>query len=81
MILKLLKILLLFIKELRAGQHCQPPSVANGKTNCPDEIIPGATCSVICDSGYIATPGKERANCQSELCLNTKMSHAASGST
>ena len=66
---KALTILITFIKEITVGQskdqsHCLPPALANGKANCPGKIIPGATCSVICNRGYIATPGKGRANCQ-----------------
>merc|ERR1712198_231933 len=39
-------------------RHCLPPTALNGNAKCPAELPPGAKCSVTCNTGFIATPGK-----------------------
>jgi len=60
-----------FLEKLctaRAGmeRHCLPPDALNGKAICPEKLPPGATCSLKCNTGYIATPGKEIATCRKD---------------
>jgi len=37
--------------------------VTNGEAICPEKIEPGEHCSLLCNPGYIATPGKTHTTC------------------
>ena len=46
---------------------CQHPQVPNGGASCGDgDLTPGAQCTVWCNSGYIATPGKVINRCKED---------------
>jgi len=45
-------------------RHCLSPKVLNGWAKCPSELKPGRRCFVECNTGYIATLGKDLATCQ-----------------
>jgi len=47
-------------------RHCLVPSVQHGQARCPEKMPPGSQCSVECDPGYIATPGKDTTNCKKD---------------
>jgi len=47
-------------------RHCLPPTVLNGNANCPEELPPDTTCTVTCNTGYIATPGKDTTTCKKD---------------
>ena len=33
---------------------------------CPEKLPPGSKCSVVCNPGYIATPGKHTTMCKND---------------
>ena len=45
-------------------KHCTLPHVANGEESCDKKLSPESECKVVCNSGYIATPGNDKAVCQ-----------------
>jgi len=47
-------------------RHCLVPSVQNGKAECPEKMPPGSKCSVKCNTGFIATPGKDTTTCKKD---------------
>jgi len=47
-------------------RHCLVPEVHHGVADCPDQLGPGVSCTVVCDQGYIATPGKEVTICKED---------------
>ena len=44
-------------------RQCEKPIVPNGLAKCPTKLEPGSSCSVICNPGYIPTPGKSSSSC------------------
>ena len=56
----------LFVERYGLIRHCTTPVVQHGEANCPDKLDPGAKCSLVCNPGYIATPGKEGTQCQED---------------
>ena len=44
-------------------RQCEKPIVPNGLAKCPTKLEPGSCCSVICNPGYIPTPGKSSSSC------------------
>lgn len=47
-------------------RHCLVPDVQHGVAACPDQLGPGVSCTVVCDQGYIATPGREVTKCKED---------------
>lgn len=45
-------------------RNCEIPAVINGEAECAEKLKPGSTCSVLCNPGYIATPGKTTTSCK-----------------
>jgi len=46
-------------------RRCTTPIVEHGIAQCTEEtkMKPGTTCSLVCNSGYIATPGRSSTKC------------------
>jgi len=57
---------LLCIARSGMERHCLVPSVLNGEAHCPGKLSPGAKCQVMCNPGYMATPGKETTFCKKD---------------
>merc|ERR1712013_176911 len=53
----------LFVARYGLIRQCERPVVLNGKAKCPTKLKPGSSCTVVCDPGYIATPGKGSSSC------------------
>ena len=45
-------------------RQCEVPLVTNGEAKCPDKIEPGERCTLLCNPGYIPTPGKDHTRCK-----------------
>jgi len=54
----------LFVARYGLTRHCLPPIVAHGEAKCDSKLSPGSECTLICDAGYIETPGKSAATCR-----------------
>jgi len=54
-------------------RFCLPPKVVNGWAQCPEDLPPGTKCSVRCNTGYIATPGKDVAICMKDGFWNNDL--------
>jgi len=57
---------LLCVARCGVERHCLVPSVQHGQAKCPEKMPPGSKCSVVCDPGYIATPGKDSTTCKKD---------------
>ena len=44
--------------------QCEKPTIPNGEASCSKNLKPGAQCSLMCNTGYIKTPGKTSTRCQ-----------------
>ena len=56
----------LFVARYGLILHCVTPTVQHGEAQCEGNLKPGTKCSVICNPGYIATPGKDVTSCQED---------------
>jgi len=54
----------LLVERYGLIRHCTTPVVKHGEAHCPDKLDPGARCSLVCNPGYIATPGMAVTQCQ-----------------
>jgi len=54
----------LFVARYGLIKNCETPPAQKGETKCEDKLKPGAKCWIVCDTGYIATPGKEVTHCK-----------------
>ena len=54
----------LFVERYGLIRRCTTPVVQHGEVDCPDKLDPGAWCSVVCNPGYIVTPGQGATQCQ-----------------
>ena len=44
--------------------QCEIPKGKHGVVTCAKKLKPGVTCQIVCDPGYIETPGKSEARCR-----------------
>ena len=56
----------LFVARYGLIRNCLVPTVPNGEAQCAEKLKPGARCSVVCNPGYIATPGKDDTSCKED---------------
>jgi hypothetical protein len=54
----------LFVARYGLIRQCEVPLVTNGEARCPDKIEPGEKCTLLCNPGYISTPGKDLTTCK-----------------
>merc|ERR1711942_101196 len=54
----------LFVERYGLIRRCTTPVVQHGEVDCPDKLDPGAWCSVVCNPGYIVTPGQGVTQCR-----------------
>ena len=45
-------------------RQCEKPNIPNRVASCSKKLKPGAQCSLMCNPGYIKTPGKTSTRCQ-----------------
>jgi len=61
----------LLVARYNLIRRCEKPAVGNGHSECSPgknakkegDLPPGSKCSVVCDVGYIATPGNHTTTC------------------
>jgi len=66
----------LFVKRYGLIRRCEVPVVEHGLAHCGDSkdiVMPGERCSLICNAGYIATPGRDSTTCQEGGHWSTNM--------
>lgn len=64
----------LLVKKYGLQQRCMLPTPANGRAVCSsDQFKAGDTCRVVCDSGYMVTPGRHNTTCLTNGTWNRQL--------
>ena len=63
----------LLVSRYGLKRNCEAPVIPNGEAKCPDEILPGKTCTLLCDPGYSAIPGKAQTRCKEDGFWSVQM--------
>jgi len=52
------------VRRYNLIRQCETPVVVHGEALCPSKLAPRSKCSLVCDPGYIETPGKGSTQCK-----------------
>ena len=65
----------LFVARYGLIRQCEVPLVTNGEAKCPEKVEPGEKCTLLCNPGYISTPGKDHTTCKEGGFCTVKKIH------